>query len=80
MRTTIDIPEREHAMFMGMARAQQKTLGKLLLELAQRGLNASARGMSGKAAFRINPATGLPLFRSGKPVTLEDVRALEDEC
>ncbi len=80
MRTTIDIPEREHAMFMGLARARQTTLGKLLVELAQRGLKASARGMSSKGAYNINPETGLPLFRSGKPVTLDEVKALEDEC
>ena len=32
-----------------------------------------------KAALRIDERTGLPLIRSPRPVTAEDVRALEDD-
>jgi hypothetical protein len=32
-----------------------------------------------KAALRIDQRTGLPLIRSPRPVTAEDVRALQDD-
>ena len=77
MRTTIDIPDRQHTLFMNLARAQHTSLGKLLVELAERGLRT---GVAEKpAAYEIDPETGLGVFRSGHPVTLEDVKALEDE-
>lgn len=31
------------------------------------------------AALRVDERTGLPVIRSSRPVTAEDVRALEDE-
>ena len=77
MRTTIDIPERQHTLFMSLARAQHTSLGKLLVELAERGLKAGVN--EAPAQYETDPETGLPVFRSGHPVTLEDVKALEDE-
>jgi hypothetical protein len=80
VRTTIDIPDRDHALFMSLARAQGTSLGKLLVELARRGIKSAAGSVAdGQAAYTVNPATGLPLFRSGQPVTIDDVKALEDE-
>ena len=37
VRTTIDIPEREHALFTSLARSQRVSLSKLLLDLAAKG-------------------------------------------
>jgi hypothetical protein len=77
MRTTLDIPEREHALYTSLARAQRTSLSKLLLTLAERGLDN--RLASDAPAYRVDPQTGLGVFRSGRPVTLDDVKALEDE-
>jgi hypothetical protein len=80
MRTTIDIPEREHRLFTSLARSQHTSLSKLLVELARRGLQAPARAVEEEGpAYRIDPETGLPVFDSGRPITIEDVKALEDE-
>ena len=79
MRTTIDIPEREHALFSALARDQGLSLSKLVVELALRGLRKADAVAEADAGYRIDPETGLPLFHSGHPVTAEDVKALEDE-
>lgn len=77
MRTTIDIPEREHTLFMTLAREQRTSLGKLLVELAHRGLRAGVA--DARADYEIDPDTGLAVFHTGRPITLEDVKALEDD-
>jgi hypothetical protein len=79
MRTTIDIPEREHDLFVSLAHAQRTSLSKLVVELALRGLKAPPRVAEEPAKYRIDPRTGLGVIRSGKPVTIDDVRALEEE-
>lgn len=79
MRTTIDIPEREHDLFVSLAHSQRTSLSKLVVELALRGLKAPARVAETAAKYTISPVTGLPLFRSGRPITSDDVKALEDE-
>ncbi len=80
MRTTIDIPEREHTLFTSLAREKGTSLSKLVVELALRGLKNPSAGVQDKAPpYRIDPETGLPVFNSGRPVTLEDVKAMEDE-
>jgi hypothetical protein len=79
VRTTIDIPEREHALCTSLAWAQRTNLGKLLLALAQRGLEATSRAAEAVPANQIDPETGLGVFHSGRPVTSEDVKALEDD-
>jgi len=79
MRTTIDIPEREHALYTSLARAQSTSLSKLLLNLARRGLESANRVSEAVPAYRVDPQTGLGVFRSGRPVTLDDVKAFEDD-
>ena len=79
MRTTIDIPEREHALYTSLAREQRTSLSKLLLDLAERGLESVNRVADTAPAYRVDPQTGLGVFRSGRPVTLDDVKALEDD-
>ncbi|MGA0586715.1 hypothetical protein ACO2Q2_06240 [Dyella sp. KRB-257] len=80
MRTTIDIPERDHALFASLARAQRTSLSKLVVELARRGLQAPATVVEATPAYRVDPQTGLGVFRSGRPITIDDVKALDDEC
>jgi len=80
MRTTIDIPERDHALFTSLARAQGISVSKLIVELARRGLQpAAAVGESVAPRYRVDPQTGLGVFRSGRPITIDDVKALDDE-
>lgn len=79
MRTTIDIPEREHALFSALAHDHGTSLSKLVVELALRGLRSRSIVAEASARYEVDAETGLPVFRSGHPVTIEDVRALEDE-
>lgn len=79
VRTTISISERDHALFTSLARAQRTTLGKLLVELARSGLKASSGIAEAVPTYTTDPQTGLGVFRSGRPVTIDDVKALEDE-
>lgn len=80
MRTTIDIPERDHRLFMSLARSQHTSLSKLLVDLARRGLDApEGVDEDGGEAYEVDSETGLRVFNSGHPVTIEDVKALEDE-
>ena len=80
MRTTIDIPEREHALYTSLAHTQRTSLSKLLLSLARRGLESANRVADATPEYQIDPQTGLGVFRSGRPVTLDDVKALEDDA
>ncbi len=75
MRTTIDLPEREHQLFTSLARERRTSLGKLLAELAHLGL----RQATTVDVRPVDPETGLGVFRSGRSVGPEDVRALLDE-
>lgn len=79
MRTTIDIPERDHAIFLSLAYAQRISLSKIVVELAQRGLRAPVGVEEAATPYEVDPHTGLGVFHSGRPVTIDDVRALEDE-
>jgi hypothetical protein len=79
MRTTIDIPEREHDLFMSLAHSRRTSLSKLVVELALRGLKAPSRVAEEPANYEIDPLTRLPLFDSGRPITAEDVKNMEDE-
>ena len=77
MRTTIDIPEREHALYTSLARAQSMSFSKLLLKLARLGLESPSHAAT--PAYQVDPQTGLGVFRSGRPITIDDVKALEDD-
>ncbi len=79
MRTTLDISDREHALFTSLARQQGVSLSKLLVELALRGLQAPANVADAPGKYDVDPETGLRVFRTGRPVTIDDVRALDDE-
>jgi hypothetical protein len=79
MRTTVDIPEREHALYTSLARAQCMSFSKLLLDLARRGLESPNHVADNVSAYQVDPQTGLGVFRSGRPVTLDDIKAFEDD-
>jgi hypothetical protein len=79
MRTTLDIPEREHALFTALARDRGISLSRLVVELALRGLKSPTSVAEAKAGYEVDPETGLPVFDSGRVITGDDIKALEDE-
>jgi len=79
VRTTIDIPEREHALFSALAHDHGTSLSKLVVDLALRGLKSQSAVAEAAARYEVDAETGLPVFHSGRTVTIEDVKALEDE-
>lgn len=74
MRTTIDLPEDLHQIASSIARDTSRTLSETVSDLMRRGLVSS----SGPAYTR-SERTGLPVVTLGRPITTEDVRALEDD-
>ncbi len=74
MRTTIDLPEDLHQIASSIARDTSRTLSETVSDLMRRGLISS----SGPVHTR-SERTGLPVVTLGRPITTEDVRALEDD-
>jgi hypothetical protein len=75
MRTTLTIDDDLLAAAKALARARSETLGKIISDLARRGLNATPRAKADrKNAF---PVFSVP--SGAHPITLDDVRKLEDE-
>lgn len=83
MRTTIDLPEDLHRIATALARHTGRSLGQTVAELMRRGLDASAAvprvGEEKGPAYAVNSVTGLPVVSSSRPLTDDDIRALEDE-
>jgi hypothetical protein len=81
MRTTIDLPTDLHHAVTSIAAHSRKSMNQTVAELIRRGLaqEPAAAGKASKPGLRIDPGTGLPLIRSPRPVSAEDVRALEDD-
>jgi len=77
MRTTIDLPEDLHHIASGLAHHTGRSLSGVVVELMQRGLAVAAE--PGPSPYALDPRTGLPVVRSPRPVTDDDVRALDDE-
>jgi plasmid stability protein len=81
MRTTIDLPDDLHRAVTSIAAHTQRSMNQTVADLIRRGLAPSSASpdAASSAALRFDARTGLPLIRSPRPVTVEDVRALEDE-
>lgn len=81
MRTTIDLPPDLHRVVTSIAAHTGRSMNRTVAELIRRGLALSAEAARAeeRPALRIDPRTGLPSIRSPRPITPEDVRALEDE-
>ena len=81
MRTTVDLPPDLHQIATGLARDTGRSLSQTIVLLLRRGLEAGSRvAEPGAPAYVVDATTGLPQVRSARPVTSEDVRALEDEA
>ena len=75
MRTTLVIDDDLYAAAKSVAMAREVSIGKALSDMARRGVQATQRAED-------NASDGLPVFRlpaGAPPLTLEDVKKLEDE-
>lgn len=66
MRTTIDLPEAEHALFRALARARDVTVSAVILDLCSLGLASKGHEFKAKT---FSPITGLPTIASSNPVS-----------
>lgn len=73
MRTTVDLPEDLHRIALSLARDRGRTLSQAVAELMRRGLGLVDQPL------RSDTRGGFPVVRLGRPITSEDVKALEDE-
>lgn len=81
MRTTIDLPDDLHQAVTSIAAHSRRSMNQTVADLIRRGLAppSGALDSAAPAAPRLDEGTGLPVIRSPRLVTAEDVRALEDE-
>lgn len=78
MRTTIDLPEDLHRIAVALAQHNRRSLSRTVAELMRRGLQSRA-GEAEPPAYRVDDQTGLPVVRSKRPITPEDIKSLDDE-
>ncbi len=78
MRTTIDLPEDLHRIAQSLARHSGRSLSQTVVELLRRALDQRVAEPD-RPVYRIDTLTGLPVVSSPRPVTEDDVKALEDE-
>ena len=74
MRTTLDISDEAYYIAKAIARDQNRSLGRVVGDLILK----SAKGGNGSAAIGMSDY-GFPTFRCTRPVTSEDVKALDNE-
>jgi hypothetical protein len=74
VRTTVDLPDDLHRWAKSLARDEGRTLSETIVLLLRRAL-----GAGGTATVSTQRSNGLPVVRLGRPITSDDVRALEDE-
>ncbi|MCC6368906.1 MAG: antitoxin [Bryobacterales bacterium] len=73
MRTTVDIPDEPYHLAKAIARDRNRSLGQVIGDLILQAAH-SAKG----ATIEMSDY-GFATFRCTRPVTSEDVKALEDE-
>ena len=78
MRTTINIDAKLHAIVRSIAANNQQSLSDTIEALVKRGLYAETSAEK-KGIVERDPDTGLPLIRSNRPITSDDIRSLDDE-
>jgi hypothetical protein len=74
VRTTLDLPEDLHRIATSLARDQGTSLSEAVTNLLRRAI-----GTPGTAEVSMSERTGLSTIRLGRPITSDDVRALDDE-
>jgi hypothetical protein len=76
MRTTIDLPDDLHRIVTSLATHTRSSLSQTAADLIRRGLALPGRD---PPAIATSSITGLPVLHSSRPITPEDVKALDDE-
>lgn len=81
MRTTVNLPADLHNAVASIAAHSRKSMNQTVADLIRQALAQPATPVDaeGNALVRVDKATGLPTVRSPRPVSAEDVRALEDD-
>lgn len=74
MRTTISLPDDLHHQAQSIARDTSQSLSEVIADLMRRGL-----GHEQVSGIRRSEHTGLPVVDLGTVITIDDVRALDDE-
>jgi len=74
VRTTIDLPADLHQLTTALAHDRNQTLSQTIADVLRQALLPEAA-----PAVSPDPRSGLPVVRRGRPVTSEDVAAIEDE-
>lgn len=75
MRTTVDLPPAVRRRAEELAAERGQSLSAVVAELVTRGLAQIGEPV----VLETNPETGFPLFRLGRPVTVEEVEEALDE-
>ncbi len=76
VRTTVDLPDDVHRAASRLARDRHQSLSRTVSDLLREALQGRPEGTQ----LQIDPVTGFPLFRVGRPISPEDVAtALEDD-
>jgi hypothetical protein len=78
MRTTLDLPDDLHRAAAAIAHHSGHSLSRTVADLIRRGLSAGVAEAE-MPAYGVHPQTGLPVVRSNRPITADDVAALDDE-
>lgn len=73
MRTTIDLPDDIHAIATSLAHDRGCTLSAAVVDLLRRALGPQT------TVETIDRRTGFPLLASGRPITTDEIRSLDDE-
>jgi len=73
VRTTLDISDEAYYLAKGIARDRKESLGRVVGELIMRSVGTSEGPPITMSDY------GFPTFRCNRPVTTEDVRALDDD-
>ena len=75
MRTTIDLPEDLHRLAKEIAHDKSCTFSQAVSWLMRRGVGQTLE----TPRLGVNKLTGFPSFETGRIITSEDVKRLEDD-
>ena len=78
MRTTIDLPDELHDIVSSLASHSRRSLSQTAADLIRRGLSMQTGG-TGPTAIEVDDRTGLPVVKSTRLITPDDVKAAEDD-
>jgi hypothetical protein len=78
VRTTLDISDEAYYIAKGIARDRSHSLGRVVGDLILQAVKGPRGGSAPGASIGMSDY-GFPVFRCTRPVTVEDVKALDDE-